>query len=216
MVKRKITIGVIGIQGAVSEHVHMMNIVFSQLDINGIVRIIKPSDSVTDCDGIILPGGESTTISRVLQSSGLYDAIIKKMSKNDLVVMGTCAGCILVAHSLIDNTKDITLLNLIQMSVRRNAYGSQKESFEQQIDISQLYPEYDAESIFPAVFIRAPIIEKINSNNVSILAKDSSNRPVMVKEGNCLALTFHPELSMDTRIHEYFFSLVKNNVLNNK
>ena len=163
MVNGKITIGVIGIQGAVSEHVHMMNTVFSHSSIDGTVRIIKPSDSIMDCDGVILPGGESTTISRVLQSSGLYNAIKRKVSKHDLVVMGTCAGCILVAHSLIDNTKDISLLDLIQMSVRRNAYGGQKESFEQHIDISQLKSNTSQDSLFPAVFIRAPIIEKIHS-----------------------------------------------------
>lgn len=199
-------IGVIGIQGAVSEHIAMMEQVFSKESINGHVNVIKPSDSLNDIDGIILPGGESTTISRVLRSSGLFDEIKKRASQRSLAVMGTCAGCILVASELVDDNVDVELLQLMSIRVHRNAYGRQKDSFEQLLDISML--DLDEPSLFPAVFIRAPIIDTIGEE-AHALAFDSNKKPVMVKQDNVLALTFHPELTDDSRIHSYFLSMVK-------
>lgn len=209
MVTDKITIGVIGIQGAVSEHVAMMKHVFSS--INGDVDIIKPADSLDGFDGVILPGGESTTISRVLRSSGLFDELYSRVSEGSLAVMGTCAGCILLSDDIVDNSKDIDLLKLLSIRVRRNAYGRQRESFEQLIDLSELNPSSD--SSFPAIFIRAPVIEQVKDKNISVLAYDMLKKPVMVQKNNILALTFHPELSNDDRIHRYFLSLVKKTVV---
>jgi pyridoxal 5'-phosphate synthase pdxT subunit len=209
MVNRKLSIGVIGIQGAVSEHAAMMKRVFSTYPVDGSVQVIKPSDSLNGIDGIILPGGESTTISRVLQSSGLSTDLKKRAVEGSLAIMGTCAGCILLATDLIDNNKDVNLLELMSMQVRRNAYGRQRESFEQYIDISSLSSSIKNDSLFPAVFIRAPVIERVWGQNTKVLALDASKRPIMVQQGNCLALTFHPELSNDLRIHQYFLSLVK-------
>ena len=102
MVKEILSIGVIGIQGAVSEHVDVMKQVFSLLQLDGTIRVIKPSDSIDDCDGLILPGGESTTISRILYSSGLLFDIKQRVMEKSLVIMGTCAGCILLANDLVD------------------------------------------------------------------------------------------------------------------
>lgn len=209
MVNKKLCIGVIGIQGAVSEHVVLMKQVFSSSSIDGSVEIIKPSDSLKDIDGVILPGGESTTISRVLQSSGLFSELQQKTSEGTIALMGTCAGCILLASKLSDNEKEIPLLNVMDTQVRRNAYGRQKESFEQDIDVSILGSIIDTKSLFPAVFIRAPIIEKVFGEQVRVLAVDASHRPVIVQQKNCIALTFHPELSNDPRIHQYFLSMVK-------
>ncbi len=210
MVKKRLSIGVIGIQGAVSEHVDAMKQFFSLVQLDGIVRVIKPSDSIDTIDGIILPGGESTTISRVLYSSALSQDIKKKVLEKSLVIMGTCAGCILLANELKDNTKNINLLQLMSMKVRRNAYGGQRESFEQFLDISSFNSTLNTPNTpFPAVFIRAPIIEQVDEKRIQVLAYDSSQRPVIVQQDNCLALTFHPELSGDLRIHQYFLSLVK-------
>lgn len=208
MVNGSLSIGVIGIQGAVSEHVAMMKKVFSSFSINGSVRVIKPSDSLSNIDGVILPGGESTTISRVLQSSGLFDELKQRVSEGSLAVMGTCAGCILLASDLVDNSKDVKLLELMSIQVQRNAYGRQKESFEQGLDVSSI--SSSTISLFPAVFIRAPVIKQIKSENVRVLAVDAKDKPVMVQQDNMLGLTFHPELSNDARIHYYFLSLVEN------
>jgi len=210
MVKEILSIGVIGIQGAVSEHVDVMKQVFSLLQLDGTIRVIKPSDSIDDCDGLILPGGESTTISRILYSSGLLFDIKQRVMEKSLVIMGTCAGCILLANDLVDNTKNIELLQVMSMKVKRNAYGGQKESFEQFLDISSINPSLNNPNpLFPAVFIRAPIIEQVDEEQMNVLAYDSFQRPVMVKQDNCLALTFHPELSGDIRIHQYFLSIVE-------
>ncbi len=210
MVKEKLSIGVIGIQGAVSEHVDVMKQVFSLLQFDGEISVIKPSDSIDNCDGLILPGGESTTISRILYSSGLLSDIKQRVMEKSLVIMGTCAGCILLANDLVDNTKNIELLQVMSMKVKRNAYGGQRESFEQFLDISSINLSLNNPNpLFPAVFIRAPIIEQVDEEQMNVLAYDSSQRPVMVKQDNCLALTFHPELSGDIRIHQYFLSIVE-------
>lgn len=210
MVKEIPSIGVIGIQGAVSEHVDVMKQVFSLLQLDGKIRVIKPSDSIDDCDGLILPGGESTTISRILYSSGLLFDIKQRVMEKSLVIMGTCAGCILLANDLVDNTKNIELLQVMSMKVKRNAYGGQRESFEQFLDISSINSSLNNPNpLFPAVFIRAPIIEQVDEEQMNVLVYDSFQRPVMVKQDNCLALTFHPELSGDIRIHQYFLSIVE-------
>lgn len=209
MVKGPLSVGVIGIQGAVSEHVAMMKQVFSGSSIDGVVRVIKPSDSLSDCDGVILPGGESTTISRVLHSSGLSEELIQRANDESLVIMGTCAGCILLAWSLIDNSNDVTLLKLMDMEIERNAYGRQRESFEQNITIDCLELKEKGNTVFPAIFIRAPVIKRVWGEDMEVLAVDAENQPIMIQQNNCLALTFHPELSKDPRIHHYFLRLVK-------
>jgi pyridoxal 5'-phosphate synthase pdxT subunit len=208
MVTDDITIGVIGIQGAVSEHVAMMKQVFSgNDDVKGNVNVIRPSDSFDGVDGVILPGGESTTISRVLVSSGLFDELKDRVANDSLAIMGTCAGCILLASELEVFDDQINLLELMNMKVQRNAYGRQKESFEQNLNISSIDSSHS--SLFPAVFIRAPIITDVRGENVKVLAYDSFQKPVLVQQDNLLALTFHPELSNDDRIHSYFLSMVK-------
>lgn len=206
MVKDEFIIGVIGIQGAVSEHVAMMKQVFSDSDVNGIVKIIRPNDSLDGVKGVILPGGESTTISRVLRSSGLFDELKHRAVNDSLAIMGTCAGCILLASELEASDDHVLLLELMKMKVQRNAYGRQKESFEQDLDISSIDP---SESLFPAVFIRAPVITDVWDEHITVLAIDSFQKPVLVQQDNLLALTFHPELSFDDRIHSYFLSMVK-------
>jgi 5'-phosphate synthase pdxT subunit len=199
---RKVSIGVIGIQGAVSEHVNIMQNVLKTADTPGEVFVIKNSEDIKKIDALILPGGESTTISRILCKTGLHDVILKKIENENLPVMGTCAGCVLLASELVDNKKDdVKLFQSIDMQVERNAFGKQKESFEENININGFNDPYNA------VFIRAPIIKKV-WGNVKILAKTNKKIIVMARQDNILALSFHPELTNDPRVHRYFLDMI--------
>lgn len=197
---RKISVGVIGIQGAISEHVTTMKKALKKTNTSGRVFVIKNPMEIEDIDALILPGGESTTISRILYKSGLHDAITKKVEENNLPIMGTCAGCVILASEMIDNTKDVKLLSAMDMHVKRNAFGRQRESFEQIIEIKGFSEPYNA------VFIRAPAIEKV-WGNCKILGK-INKKIVMARQGNLLALSFHPELTDDLRIHKYFLDII--------
>jgi len=200
MVKNKIKIGVIGIQGDVSEHVIMMQKTLKETNTPGEVFIVKTKENIDEIDALILPGGESTTISKILNKSGLYTRIQKRIKENNLPTMGTCAGCVLLAKKLTDTYRDVTLLEAMDIQVTRNAFGRQKESFEKNLRIDGLH------SMFNAVFIRAPVIEK-TWGNCKPLAK-IDKKIVMARQGNLLALSFHPELTRDTRIHKYFLEMI--------
>lgn len=197
---KKTSIGIIGIQGAVSEHIALMEKTLKETNNPGEVFTIRHKKEIDRIDALILPGGESTVISKILYKSELYDSISKRIKEKNLPIMGTCAGCVILASEVTDNTKDVKLLSAIDIKVKRNAFGRQKESFEKNIDIKGFSKPYNA------VFIRAPVIEKI-WNNCEILAK-FDNKIIMAKQGNILALTFHPELTEDLRIHKYFLDMV--------
>ena len=197
---KKLSIGVIAIQGAVTEHIHSMKQVLKKTNTHGKVFAIKNKEQIKDIDGVILPGGESTTISRVLFQSEIGEEIKRRVEKNDLAIMGTCAGCVIIAKKLNDNSHDVKLLGLMDIEVTRNAFGRQKESFEQTIKIDGFKEHYNA------VFIRAPVIEKIE-NNCKILSK-IDNKIIMARQENILALSFHPELTDDLRIHQYFLDII--------
>lgn len=198
MVKKKI--GVIGLQGAVGEHIHSMQNALMDSSISGEVFIVKDKKQIKFLDALIIPGGESTTISRLINKFGFEKKISKRIEHKDLAIMGTCAGCTILASELIDNFHDVKLLNAMNMTVKRNAFGRQKESFEQKIQIKNFKHTYNA------VFIRAPVIEK-TWNNCEILAK-TDNKIVMARQDNLLALSFHPELTDDLRVHKYFLEFI--------
>ena len=199
---KKISIGVIGIQGAVSEHVNVMQTVFKTVDVPGKVFVIKNSEDIKEVDALILPGGESTTISKILCKTGLYNLILKRIENENLTVMGTCAGCVLLASELADNEKDdVKLFHSIDMLVERNAFGRQRESFEENININGFTAPYNA------VFIRAPIIRK-TWGDTKVLAKINKKIIVMARQDNILALSFHPELTNDLRVHRYFLDMI--------
>ena len=200
MVKNKIKIGVIGIQGDVSEHVIMMQKTLKETNTPGEVFIVKTKENIDEIDALILPGGESTTISKILNKSGLHTKIQKRIKENNLPTMGTCAGCVLLAKKLTDTYGDVTLLEAMDIQVTRNAFGRQKESFEKNLRIDGLH------SMFNAVFIRAPVIEK-TWGNCKPLAK-IDKKIIMARQGNLLALSFHPELTRDTRVHKYFLDMI--------
>ena len=198
---KKLYIGVIGIQGAISEHVNIMQKTLKANDIFGEVFVVKDHEDLNKIDALILPGGESTTISKILTKSGLHDAIANKINDNNLPVMGTCAGCVLLASKIVDNKNiDLRLFNAIDMQVERNAFGRQKESFEKDIGIEVFSKPYNA------VFIRAPVIKKV-WGNTKILSK-INKEIVMARQDNVLALSFHPELTDDFRIHKYFLDMI--------
>ena len=196
----KINIGVVSIQGAISEHITSMQKTLEEKNTPGKVFTVKYKEDLDKVDALILPGGESTTISKILDILDLYNIIIKRISENDLPIMGTCAGCVLLANELSEEVKDVKLLKAMDMRVIRNAFGRQKESFEKNIDITGFSKPYNA------VFIRAPIIEKV-WNNCKTLAK-IDKKIVMARQNNLLALSFHPELTDDLRIHKYFLQMI--------
>jgi len=197
---KELSIGVVGIQGARSEHIVSMQNALKETNTPGKVFIVKHKEDIDTIDALIIPGGESTTISRILYNSGLYGIISERIKKRNLPVMGTCAGCVILASELIDNTKDVKLLKAMNMQVERNAFGRQKESFEQIIEIK------DFSEPFNAVFIRAPEIKKV-WNNCEIIAT-LDKKIVMVRQDNMIALSFHPELTDDLRVHKYFLDMI--------
>lgn len=185
-------IGVLAMQGDFKEHA----IALEKLKVRPVeVRMPKDLKSIS---GLIIPGGESTTIGKLMIKYGL-DKAIKQKAKKGMAVYGTCAGAILLAKDIIGNSQP--KLRLIDMSIERNAYGRQIESFEASLEIK------DFKKPFRAVFIRAPIIKKIGKN-MEIMAKHEKEI-VLVRKDKILVSTFHPELTDDTRVHEYFVQMCK-------
>jgi 5'-phosphate synthase pdxT subunit len=193
--------GVIAVQGAVPEHLKTLQATMSHLGIKGQVVPVRRDKDLEVVDCLVIPGGESTTISRLLRRFGLFDRIAQ-FGNEGLPIMGTCAGSILLAKEGDDEVSKTgtELLGLMDMAVERNAFGRQRESFEVPLKVKGL------DSPFPAVFIRAPAICRV-WGKCEVLA-EHKNKIVMARQGNLLALAFHPELSNDTRIHEMLLRLV--------
>ncbi len=189
-------IGVLGIQGDVSEHANSAERALQYYGVRGTVEIVRKKDRIKDLDFLIIPGGESTTISRLMVKSGIYDEILKYAGE-DLSVIGTCAGSILMARMVLDDDR-VKPLNLMNMEVRRNFFGRQRESFETDIDIKGI-------GKYHAVFIRAPVIDSC-SGNCEVLST-LENKIAMAREGRHYALIFHPELTEDYRIYRLLFQL---------
>jgi 5'-phosphate synthase pdxT subunit len=195
-------VGVLALQGAVSEHIEILKNAMKELGISGNVVCVRSKKNLEDISGLIIPGGESTTINRLMLSTGIYEKIIE-LAKNGLPILGTCAGTILLAKEGDEQVRQTNtrLLGLMEMKVLRNAYGRQVDSFEVDVNI----PEIGTKP-FRTVFIRAPTIEKV-WGNTKVWTK-YKDKIIGAKKDNILALTFHPELSDDTRIHEYFLRIV--------
>lgn len=200
---RSLNIGVVGIQGAISEHVNLMNRVLKKNKKSGKAFILRDKNEIKSINALIIPGGESTTISKFMWQSGIYDQILERIIVNNLPILGTCAGCVLLSKKLTNDDKDIKLLKAIDIKIKRNAFGRQKESFEYKIYISGFNKSFNA------VFIRAPLIDTL-SDEVIILSK-IEDKIIMVKQGKYLALSFHPELTNDLRIHDYFLKMIEKN-----
>ena len=187
-------IGVLASQGAFAEHIAILR----RLKVEAVpVRLRRELEGL---DGLIIPGGESTSISRLMLDYNLTNEI-RNLAQNSLPIFGTCAGMILLANEISDRD-GVEPLGVMKIRVRRNAFGRQRESFETKLSIPTL-----GEKSFPGVFIRAPLIERVNSE-VEILAKLADGTIVAAKQGTLLASSFHPELTDDLRFHQYFLDIV--------
>ena len=186
-------IGVLALQGAFAAHSDCLTSI-------GVQSIeVRNPEQLKSVDALLMPGGESSTMSQLLESSGLFDPISSRIA-DGMPVFGTCAGMILLASEILDGRSDQRSFSAIDISVRRNAFGRQVDSFEATIKSSV--------GDFHGVFIRAPRIERVG-DEVEVLGS-INNEPVLVRQGNVLAASFHPELSNDARLHEYFVSIAAN------
>ena len=185
-------IGVLAVQGDFAEHCHVLRSV-------GVtpteVRLPKHLEGL---DGLIIPGGESTTLSRLMSLYDLREPVAH-MAERGKAVWGTCAGMIMLANEITE--EDPVPMGLMDVGVQRNAFGRQVDSFEQDLHIQGL-----GEREYHAIFIRAPVIIRVG-DPVNVLAALPDGRPVAVQQGNMMATSFHPELTDDARIHRYFVSL---------
>jgi 5'-phosphate synthase pdxT subunit len=187
-------IGVLAAQGAFAEHIAILR----QLEVEALpVRLLQ---ELRGLDGLIIPGGESTSISKLMLDYNLTTKI-RKLAKNGLPLFGTCAGMILLANKISDSD-GVEPIAVMDIAVRRNAFGRQKDSFETELSIPVL-----GEKPFPGIFIRAPVIEQLNSK-AEILARLADDTIVAARQGKLLASAFHPELTDDLRFHQYFLDIV--------
>ena len=195
-------IGVIAIQGNVSEHVYAFRRALKERGDDGEVIEIKSDGVIGSCDAIVIPGGESTTIGRLIEREGISKEILEA-STSGVPILGTCAGLILLAKHGDEEVEKTgqNLLKLMDVWVERNAFGRQRESFEINLDTTVF------EEPFPAPFIRAPAIVK-TAADVEVIAK-VENYIVAARQRDLLALAFHPELTTDTRFHHYFLDMIK-------
>ena len=184
--------GVLAIQGDVLEHGKMLDAI--SIDWSE-VRLPAQLEGL---DGLIIPGGESTTIVQLMDIYGFRDAI-KRRSSEGMAVWGTCAGMIVIARKLLDRRPEP--LGLMNIEVSRNAFGRQVDSFETDIQVSSI----EGDPIH-AIFIRAPVVTNVGPE-VEIIAEVEDGKPVAVKQGKLMATSFHPELTNDTRLHELFCRL---------
>jgi len=186
--------GVLALQGAFSAHVEVLR----RIGVDTL--LVRSSEELDRVDALVLPGGESTTMSNLLARHDLGDRLRERL-RNGLPAFGTCAGMILLASTIVDGRADQIALEILDITVRRNGYGRQVDSFETDIAVEGL------DDPFHAVFIRAPIVER-TGNGVEVMALDPQGNPALVRQGRILATSFHPELTADDRIHRMFVESV--------
>jgi 5'-phosphate synthase pdxT subunit len=193
--------GVIAVQGAFPEHVRSLERAVANNGRRGSVITVRRLEELEQVSCLIIPGGESTAISKLLSRHGLHDQIVSR-AREGMPIMGTCAGCVLLAKEGDDEVHKTgtELLELVDIAVDRNAFGRQRESFEAPLEVKGL------DATFPGVFIRAPVINRI-WGRCEVLSTHAG-RIVMVRQDNLIGLSFHPELSEDTRIHEMLLGLL--------
>jgi len=195
-------VGVLALQGDVSEHVAAIESAMRHLSVQGSVVEARRASELEGISALLVPGGESTTMAKQIDRFGLRQPIMD-FAKAGNPVMGTCAGAILLASEIVGSRdpENVKPLGLIDMAVRRNAFGRQVDSFEKPLSIKGL------DSDFLGIFIRAPGIEKISKQVESLAKLDGEH--VFVRQGNVMALTFHPELAHDSRVHAMFLVMLK-------
>ena len=183
-------VGVLALQGAAGLHLSALR------SVGAAAVAVRRPDELADVDRLILPGGESTTISMMLDANGLAEPLAERLA-GGMAVLGTCAGLLLLAAEVTDGRDDQRCFGALDISARRNAYGPQTESFEAPLPVGALGPEPMA-----AIFIRSPIVERAGPD-VEVLAR-LDGRPVLCRQGPIWGCTFHPELSGDLRLHRLF------------
>ncbi len=188
-------IGVLALQGDFAEHISMLKRIGVE------TAEVRLPEHLNSLDGLIIPGGESTTIGKLAVAYNLMEPL-KEFGKNH-AIWGTCAGAIFLSK---DVSRDQPLLSLMDIKVQRNAFGRQVDSFETDLEIEELMKATGTEHPYHAVFIRAPIIESVHGK-ARVLSALEDGRIVAAQEGHLLATSFHPELTSDARFHEYFISL---------
>ena len=182
-------VGVLALQGAFGLHERVLNRI-------GVAAVqVRTAQELAEVDRLVIPGGESTTISKLLDANGLADPLAERLT-DGLPVLGTCAGLILLANEVVDGYPGQRCFGAVDVSVRRNGYGRQSESFSAPIVVEEW------ESAFPGVFIRAPVIESARPG-VEVLAQ-LDEVPVLCRQGSTIVSSFHPELAEDDRIHRWF------------
>ena len=187
-----LTVGVLAVQGDFIEHIAILG----RLGVAG--REVRLPEQLDGLDGLIIPGGESTTLSRLMSLYSLREPVAQ-MARENKAVWGTCAGMIMMAHEITE--EDPVPLQLMDIGVQRNAFGRQVDSFEQDLVIA----DFDS-APFHAIFIRAPVIIRVG-DDLKVLARLPDGRPVAVCQGSMMATSFHPELTGDLRFHRYFLDL---------
>jgi len=190
-----VNIGILALQGAFAAHQRVLT------DLGASVTLVRGVEDVNDLDGIVVPGGESTTMSMLLDSSGIAAPLGERV-RNGFPAFGTCAGLILLAEKIVDGRADQQQLGGLAITARRNGYGRQIDSFEASISVSEAGNTF----AMNGVFIRAPRIEEV-TGDVEVLGTVNGDA-VLVRQGNILGATFHPELSDDHRVHEMFLKMV--------
>ncbi len=185
-------VGVLALQGAFARHVRVL------ADLGATAVEVRTAGDLADVDALVLPGGESTTMSMLLDSSGLRGPVADRIA-DGLPVLGTCAGMILLATRVADGRSDQRSFGAIDLDVRRNGYGRQVDSFEADLDVTGL------DEPFHGVFIRAPVVERVGDGVEVLAAVDG--QPVLCRQGRVVVAAFHPEMSGDDRIHGRFLDL---------
>ncbi|QNH96078.1 pyridoxal 5'-phosphate synthase glutaminase subunit PdxT [Corynebacterium anserum] len=193
-----VTIGVLSVQGGVAEHIRMIE------GLGAKAVPVRRAEHLAGLDGIILPGGESTTMSRLLRLGGML-APLRAAIDGGLPSFGTCAGLIMLATEVLDTREDAVSLQVLDVTVRRNAFGRQVNSFETHV------PFLGIEQPVHAVFIRAPRVERVG-DNVDVMCTVDGGTIVGVRQGHVLGTSFHPELSEDDSVHKYFLQMVRDAV----
>jgi len=188
-----VKVGVLALQGAFREHIYALE----ALDVSAVA--VRLPHQLDDLSGLIIPGGESTAISKLMESYGFYEPIIARY-REGMAVWGTCAGAILIAQRVIDGIEGQRSLSLMNVTARRNAYGRQIDSFEADLAFAHIGEAYRG------VFIRAPWIEEVGDGVEALAAHDG--HIVAAREGRLLSTTFHPELTGDPRVHRFFVERV--------
>ncbi len=184
-------VGVLALQGGFAAHADILSSCGARVD------EIRTAEQLAAVDALVIPGGESTTMSMLLERSGLLEPLAERL-ESQMAVLGTCAGMILLAGEVVDGRADQHSLGLVDITVRRNAYGAQLESFETDIAVEGF------DTPFHAVFIRAPAVERVGAG-VEVLARHR-DRPVLCRSGPATVAAFHPELSGDERLHARFLA----------